>query len=148
MSIFKTIGTKLKRVISLKNVINGVTGNYAGIALDAKRVLTTKAPSKKGVVSAPSDEKLVQAFDIPVEVSNILNTAGAKQAQRTAKVIAQTSIVQNNLDGANKFMLNVWWDATWLKYKTYILIGLALITVFIGWKVLGKKSVSRGRARR
>jgi hypothetical protein len=46
MSIFKTIGSKLKRVISLKNVISAATGNFTAVTADMARVMTTKSPSE------------------------------------------------------------------------------------------------------
>lgn len=151
MSVFKTIGTKVKRLASLKNVINAVSGNYAAVGKEALRVASTKAPAKKGVTNVglnASEEQTIKAYEIPTTVQQMLNTAGAKQAKKTSQLLANTPFVQDNLDTANKFALSVWWDATWLKYKHFILAGLALIAVFIGWKVLGKKSGSRGRARR
>lgn len=156
MSIFKTVGNKLKRVVSLKNVINGVTGNYSAIALDAKRVLTTKSPSElkkeadaklAGQSYAPQ-EVAYSTFEIPSMVTTALDNAGSKQASATISKLASSKLAQDNINPANAFLSKLWFQTTWEKNKTIVIVVGVAIAGFIGRKVFAKKTTSKGRARR
>lgn len=156
MSIFKTIASKVKRVVSLKNVINGVTGNYAAIGLDAIRVATTKKPPSKAEKAAAlasnipyvAPDAAYSTFTMPPMVETALNNAGAKQAEKTIEFLSNQPIMQNNINPANAFMSKLWFQTTWQKNKTLIIVAGVAIAGFIGWKVFGKKTASKGRARR
>jgi hypothetical protein len=158
MSIFKTIGSKLKRVISLKNVISAATGNFTAVTADMARVMTTKSPSelkkeadsKANGIAYVSPEQTIPTFEIPQVLQASIDSAGEKQAAKMSSAIASSGLAQNNLDAVNKFALKVWWDAMWLKNKPFILGLGGLIVVFIGWKVLAKPSnaAKSGRKRR
>lgn len=147
MSIFKSIGTKIKRVVSLKNVMNAVTGNYVGIGQDILRVASTQAPQKGGQAVA-SQEQTIQVSDIPAPVQQMLQSVGKTQSAKLSAKIAATPLVQDNIDGANSFALKVWWDGMWIKYKTYILALGGLIVALIGWKLLTKNKTTARRGRR
>ncbi|WP_310560616.1 hypothetical protein [Flavobacterium sp.] len=147
MSIFKTIGTKLKRAISLKNVINAATGNFTAVSQELMRVATTKAPPKNGA-TVPSTEQVFSSLEMPSAVNDYLIAAGAKQKATATNAIANSLLVQDNVGNVNRFLSSVWLKATWIKYKTWFIIcGLAVLGL-IGWKMFSKKSTSKGRVRR
>jgi hypothetical protein len=144
MSIFKTLGSKLKRVISIKNLTNVATGQFTAIGADLVRVATTKSPAeiKKGLAST---EQVAPNFAIPKEVNTILDSKGAQFKTAVSTALAQNPTVQNVSDMFTKTYI----QSMWLKYKNWI-IGLiaTLVMVFIGWKIFKKPAVKRGRTRR
>ncbi|MBF2709252.1 hypothetical protein [Flavobacterium soyangense] len=142
MSIFKTLGTKIKRVVSIKNIINAGSGQFTAIAKDAQRVLTSVDPKKK------TSETVFKDFDIPSPVNDYLTVVGAKQNERLTSSLANSKIVQDNVSKVNGFFSSVWLKANWIKYKTWIIVFVVAVLGFIGWKMYSKKSISRGRARR
>ena len=153
MSIFKTIGAKLKRVVSLKNVINGVTGQWTALGADVVRVATTQNPADKakvaaGVVSGVpyvSNDVPYSSFALPQLANDYLTVAGAKQKQAFETAVASNSTVQDVVDSA----LSISIKAFWLKRKNWIIgAGCVLVASVVAWKVFGKKSASKGRARR
>ncbi|WP_395048587.1 hypothetical protein [Flavobacterium sp.] len=156
MSIFKTIASKVKRVVSLKNVMNAVTGNYVGIGQDAVRIATTKAPPSKAQkaqalpTATPyvSTEQAFDTFEMPATVNDYLAVSGAKQKAKVTNAIANSPLAQDNVGALNNFVFSVWLKASWIKYKTWIIIGGVAILGFIGWRMYSKKSTSKGRARR
>lgn len=144
MSIFKTIGTKLKRVVSLNNLTKAITGNFTGIGQDVVRVMTTKSPSeiKKGLVST---EQVVPAFTIPPEVNTIIASKETQYKSAVSSKLAENTAVQNVSHMLSKTYLN----AMWLKHKNFIIgLGATLVLVLIGWKILKKPSVNRARRKR
>ncbi len=144
MSIFKTIGTKLKRVVSLNNLTKAITGNFTGIGQDVVRVMTTKSPSeiKKGLVST---EQVVPAFTIPPEVNTIIASKETQYKSAVSSKLAENTAVQNVSDMLSKTYLN----AMWLKHKNFIIgLGATFVLVLIGWKILKKPSVNRARRKR
>lgn len=147
MSIFKTLGQKIKRVVSIKNVLNAATGNFTAIASDAKRVLTTQAPIKKGSVNTPIEKTFV-SYDTPSFVNDILTVKGKDFNQRLIKTVSSSNLVQDNIGQTNGFFAQIWANATWIKYKTWFIAGFVLIGALIGWKLYSKKGNSRGRVRR
>ncbi len=142
MSIFKTIGNKLKRVISLKNVISAATGNFTAVAADAKRIMSTPDPKRKTPAS-----QVVLPLEIPKEVNDIIESQGAIYQNTLSKKIAASKLVQSNVNDANSLFTKIWWQATWQKNKTLIIIVLVAIASLIGWKVFAKKQ-SKSRVRR
>lgn len=46
---FKSVGNKLKRVVSVKNLVRGVTGNISAIGEDVSRVIKSDDPKKKNL---------------------------------------------------------------------------------------------------
>lgn len=143
MSIFKTLGNKLKRVVSLKNVINAATGNFTAVASDAKRVMTTPDPK----TGANQSSQVVIPMEIPQEVNDIIQSQGAVYQNTLAKKVASSRLVQSNVNDANSLFTKIWWQATWHKNKTLIIVVLVAVASFVGWKVFAKKS-TKSRVRR
>ncbi|TRX29646.1 hypothetical protein FNW25_01420 [Flavobacterium franklandianum] len=143
MSIFKTIGNKLKRAISLKNVINAATGNFTAVTAELKRVATTSDP-KKGASSA---SQVVVPFEVPKEIENLISGQASVYQNNLAKTIGNSKMAQNNVNDVNSLFSKIWWQATWTKNKTWIIVGIVAVGSFIGWLVFRKKP-SKGRVRR
>lgn len=145
MSIFKTLGNKVKRFVSIKNVINAATGNFTALAADAKRVLTSPDP-KKNKATDPASQVAYNTFEIPQPVNDMLAVQGAKQNARVVNALANTDAVQNLADTA----VTTGIKALWLKHKAKVIgFGIALVSWLVIWKVFfHKKTVTKGRARR
>lgn len=142
MSIFKTIGAKLKRVISLKNLTNAVTGNFTAIGADVVRVASTKAPTKNGVVSK---EQVAKNFVIPDEVNDVLIAKGEQYKTAVASKIASNETAQAVTDIFTK----AYFQAFWIKNKSVIIGALVFLGIsFTAWKVLKKPTSKRGVRKR
>lgn len=127
MGFFKSIGNKLKRVVSVKNLVRGVTGNFSAIAEDAKRIMTTEDPKK---VSAQVNSLTDKNFEIPQPVTDIIKQADANYQANLVASVASIPAVQD----ANAFMSKLWIQSMWGKYKTQILlIGCAIVALLV-WK--------------
>lgn len=137
MGFFKSIGNKLKRVVSIKNLVNGVTGNFTAIGSDVKRVMTSEDPKKKAVNTLTDVN-----FTIPQPVQDVLKAQDATYKTNVLNSIASIPVVQD----ANTFMSKLWLQSQWLKYKNWIIGFLAVLTVFLVWKFgFSKKKNTRRR---
>lgn len=135
MSIFKTIGNKIKRAVSLKNAVSLVTGNYGAVTADIKRVMTT--PDKKQPNNA-SANVVLPAFEIPPLIDSALKQQVDNLSAKTVNKLASTKLVQDNVNPVNGFFTKVWFKATWEKNKVLIIaLGVAIVG-FVGWKVFNK----------
>jgi len=140
MGFFKSIGNKLKRVISIKNLVRGVTGQFGAIGADAIRVATTTDP-KKGK-SVPDATLIPVNYAIPAPAMDVLNAQGSIFAKKVVDSVAGVPVVQNT----NAFMSKIYIQSMWIKYKNWI-IGflIVLVTTLTIWKLT--KSKTRGRRR-
>ena len=138
MGFFKDIGNKLKRVVSVKNLVRGVTGNFSAIAEDAKRVMTTEDPKK---VAKQVNSLTNKAFEIPQPVTDIVKQADANYQANLVASVASIPAVQN----ANAFMSKLWIQSMWGKYKTQILLICGAIGAFLVWKYGFKNNRKRRR---
>lgn len=133
MSIFKTLGNKLKRAVSIKNGLALVTGNYTGLTAELKRVATTPDPKKTASASA---SVVMPNFEIPKEVNSILESQVKTFSNNVASKVASSKVAQDNINPINDFAFNVWLKATWQKNKVlFIGLGVGLVAL-IGWKFL------------
>jgi hypothetical protein len=150
MGIFKKLGSKLKRVVSIKNLVNGVTGNFSAIAKDAIRVATTEAPVKNnaGVVQnagAVDTTFLKPDYVIPPVAMDVIEGQGKAFGAKVATAVAKETAVQ----GTTSFFTSVYLQSMYQKYKTWITLFFALLGAFILYKVLRKdKTPVRGKYRR
>jgi hypothetical protein len=144
MGLFKKIGQKIKRVVSLKNVINTVSGNFGAVAKDAVRIATTEKPTKE----APTVNQVVSQSSpvvIPQTILDIADAQGAKFSQNLTSKIAKTDSAQD----ASSFLAKIGLQSLYEKYKTWITVGALALLAFILWRVFGhKKGTARSRARR
>ncbi|PIF34661.1 hypothetical protein CLU81_5322 [Flavobacterium sp. 9] len=143
MGLFKKIGQKIKRVVSLKNVINTVSGNFGAVAKDAVRIATTEKPTKE----APVINQVVSPTPvvIPQTILDIADAQGAKFSQNLTSKIAKTDTAQD----ASSFLAKIGMQSLYEKYKTWITVGALALLAFILWRVFGhKKGTARSRARR
>lgn len=138
MGFIKTIGSKLKRAISIKNAINTVTGNFSAVGKEVLRVSTTKDPNAKKN-SAPV-KNLPANTVIPPMIQSILEVKGAQQAQKITNTLAGIPAIQD----ANSFLSGIYIKSLWLKYKTTI-IGIASVALVI---LLLKKFVFSSSSKR
>lgn len=148
MGIFKKLGSKLKRVVSIKNLVNGVTGNFGAIAKDAVRVATTEGPKKNvsGVVidaGGVDTTFLKPNYQIPAPAMDLIEGQGKAFGAKVATVVSSQSAVQNT----NSFFTKVYLESMYLKYKTWITLFFALLGAFILYKVL-RSGKTKTRARR
>lgn len=142
MGFFKDVGNKLKRVVSLKNVVRGVTGNFSAVGEDVKRVMTTPDP-KKGVAVQPVNSLTDPQFTIPQPVQDVLVSQGVKYQDTLAQKLGANKSVQD----ANTLFTKVWFQSQWQKYKNFI-IGLgAVLSVFLLWRFVFTKKTNRRRSR-
>ncbi|CAN1538311.1 hypothetical protein MCETHM1_01652 [Flavobacteriaceae bacterium] len=142
MGFFKDVGNKLKRVVSLKNVVRGVTGNFSAVADDVKRVMTTQDP--RTVKNAVAVNSLTDKnFVIPEPVQDVLKAQDSTYQQNLVKSIASIPAVQD----ANTFMSKLWIQSQWLKYKKWIIAGAVLLVGFLVWFFKFRKKHARKRSR-
>jgi hypothetical protein len=144
MGFFKDVGNKLKRAISLKNVVRGVTGNFSGIGEDVVRIAQTEDPRKtlsKSVqpVNSLTDKK----FALPVEVKDVLKQQDVNYSNNLISSVASIPAVQD----ANTFMSKLWFQSQWLKYKKWIIAGAVLLVGFLVWFFKFRKKHARKRTR-
>lgn len=150
MGIFKKLGAKLKRVVSIKNLVNGVTGNFGAIAKDAVRVATTADPVKNsaGVVqnSGVQDTSFLKPnYSVPPVAMDVIEGQGKAFGAKVANLVGSQSAVQNT----NSFFTKVYLESMYQKYKTWITLFFVALFGFIMYKVLkGGKTRTRARGRR
>lgn len=120
MGFFKSVGNKLKRAVSLKNLVRGVTGNFSAIGEDVTRIIKTDDPKK---AQSPVTNVLTDsAFQLPKPVVDVLNTQDAIYKENLINSVASVGAVQD----ANSFMSKLYIQSMWLKYKNWI-IGFVLV---------------------
>jgi hypothetical protein len=152
MGLFKKIADKVKRVVSLKNGIRLVTGDYLGVAKDAVRVATTDRPSKsvagEPTVLTPDQSFLPTNYQLPDMVQKTLEVKGNEQTQKAVDFLASKKIVQDSASGTTGFLSKVYLQAMWLKHKTAILIvGGSIVAFVVYWFGFRKRTPAR-RGRR
>jgi hypothetical protein len=141
MGFFKNVGNKLKRVVSIKNLISGVTGDFSSIGKDVKRVLTSTDP-KKGV-SAVDTSVVSKGFVIPKQLEDVLNAQDATYARNVTNSVASIPAVQK----ANSFFTKVYLKSQWeLHKKWFIGLGVVIVCIIL-WKFVFSKK-QNGRKRR
>ncbi|MGL2994562.1 hypothetical protein [Flavobacterium sp. TSSA_36] len=139
MGFFKDATNKLKRVVSVKNLVRGVTGNFSAIAEDAQRVMTTEDPKK---VAKQVNSLTNKTFAIPQPVSDVVKQAETNYTNNLINSVAGMPAVQD----ANAFMSKLWIQSMWNKYKTQILLfGGALVALLV--LKFGIKTNNRKRRR-
>lgn len=143
MSILKTLGNKIKRVVSLKNVMNAVTGNYVGIVADAKRIATTKDKHSKTQAS----QQVIAVPDTAI-IEQAAANLDARFKGNVTTAIAESKIVQDNINGTNAFLSKLWFQATWKKNKGLILGAGAVIVGLISYFAFFRKNHTSQRGRR
>lgn len=128
MGFFKSIGTKLKRAISIKNLTNVATGNFSAVGQDLIRVATTeKIKDANGKVTIVPNGFSKTPVVIPDAVNAVLNSEGAKFNQKVVSAVASNPTVQNATDLLTKIGIQAFWN----KNKNWI-IGLgASIVLFV-----------------
>lgn len=139
MGFFKSIGNKLKRVVSVKNLVRGVTGQFSAIGDDVKRVMSTEDPKK---VAKQVNALTNKNFEVPQPVTDMLKQADTNYSNNLVNSIASVPAVQD----ANTFMSKLWIQSQWKKYKTQILLFGGAIVAFLVWK-FGFKNNNRKRRR-
>lgn len=143
MSIFKTIGNKLKRVVSLKNVISAATGNISSVVSDAKRVATTPDPRRKNTAAQSV---------LPLPDTSMLEMAAVQKdatyKENLSDSIASAKIVQDNVNSVNDFFTKTWIKATWQKNKGLILGIGAVLVGLVSYFAFFRKKPTGYRARK
>lgn len=142
MGFFKDVGNKLKRVVSLKNVVRGVTGNFSAVGEDVKRVMTTPDP-KKVVAVQPVNSLTDPQFTIPQPVQDVLVSEGIKYQDTLAQKLGANKSVQD----ANTLFTKVWFQSQWQKYKNLIIGVGAVASAFLLWRFVFAKKSNRRRSR-
>ncbi|QKJ63830.1 hypothetical protein [Flavobacterium sp. M31R6] len=151
MGLFKKLGEKVKRVVSIKNVIGLATGNYLGVAKDAMRVATTNKPKKavgEPTVLTPDETFLSPTTQLPQVVQDTLITKGAEQTNKMVAKLATNKDVQNAADQSTGFLSKVYLSAMYEKHKTLIWVaGASLVAFVVYWFGFRNKTAQRGRRR-
>ena len=145
MGFFKSIGTKLKRVISIKNLTNVATGNFSAVGQDVIRVATTNvkkdATGKSTIVQNGLSKTPVV---MPQELADIANAEGQKLNQKLVDNLAKNDAFSN----ATTFITKAWIQAQWLKYKNWLIgFGVAVLMFIIVKKTMFSGKFNK-RARR
>jgi hypothetical protein len=148
VSIFKSIGSKLKRVVSLNNIKRAVTGNFTAIGADVVRVATTLSPAEQRAKDA-GQSNTEQAFSVAplsAEVNTFLDAKGEQYKSAVAGKISQNPTFQ----GLTDILAKAGVQTMWVKYRNWIIGAVVSIILFIvGWKILKKgKNVTRARKTR
>lgn len=145
MGLFKKLGSKLKRVVSIKNIINAGTGRFDLIAKDAIRVATSEAPAKKGEPFTQDTTFLKPNYEIPTPAMDVIQSQGKAFGAKVVSAVSKETAVQ----GTSDFFTKVYLESMYIKYKKWITIVVVAIVGFILYKVLRKdKTPVRGKYRR
>lgn len=142
MGFFKSIGNKLKRVVSLKNLVNGVTGNFSAVGKDVVRVMSTEDPKKKA--SEPVNALTQKAFVLPPPVVDIIKSQEQMYQTNVINSVAAIPIVQD----ANTWFTKLWFKSQWEKYKNWIIGFIVVVLSFLFLRKFVFKKGSNGRKRR
>lgn len=153
MGFFKKLGSKLKRVISLKNVTRAVTGQFGAIGKDVLRVATTNSPAENRALKAAAEAKgqvyvppPVKTVEIPSPVESYLNAQGAKFSANAAKELGKTEVAQDLTSFATKAALQAFWEKnkSWLYWVIGLIFALIMFLTF-RWAF---RSAKGGKSRR
>lgn len=125
MGFFKNVGNKLKRAVSLKNLVRGVTGNFSAVGEDVSRIIRTEDP-KKAKAQAPN-VLTDSAFQLPKPVVDVLNTQDSIYKENLINSVASVGAVQD----ANSFMSKLYIQSMWLKYKNWIIGFVIVLSAFL-----------------
>lgn len=144
MSIFKSIGTKLKRVISLNNLTRAATGQFTAIGSDVIRVATTKSPAEIKLASK-STEQVMQPFEMSAQVKTVLDAKGTTFKDAVSSKLAANPTVQNVSDMFTMTYLK----SMWIEKRNWIIGAFVFVVLaIVGWKVFKKPSAKRATRRR
>lgn len=128
MGFFKSLGSKLKRVVSIKNLTNVATGNFSAVGQDLIRVATTeKVKDANGKFTIVPNGFSKTPVVIPDAVNAVLNSEGAKFNQKVVDAVASNSTVQN----ATNLLTKIGVQAFWNKNKNWIIGLSASILLFV-----------------
>lgn len=144
MGFFKSLGSKLKRVISIKNLTNVATGNFSALGKDVLRVATTEVKKdSNGVTSIVSNGLSKTPVVMPQTVSDILDAQG----QKTSKQLVSALATNDSFSNATTFLTKAWLQSQWLKYKNWLIgLGVAIIMFLVVNKTMfSGKSRKSGR---
>ncbi|MFV8389806.1 hypothetical protein [Flavobacterium sp. LB1P71] len=140
MGFFKSIGNKLKRVVSVKNLVNGVTGNFSAVGADVVRVASSEDPKRK--VTQPVNTLTQKGSVLSTPVVDMLANADKTYQDNLIKSVAELKPVQD----ANTWFAKLFAKSQWEKYKNWIIGFGAVVSVFVLWKfVFSKKQNTRKR---
>lgn len=141
MGFFKSIGKKLKRVISLKNLTRVATGQFGEVGKSVLRVMSTDNLGKDAngrSIIVPTGTKL----EMPKAIETVLNSEGDKFKKIVEDKVASSPAAQD----AASFLTNVGFKALWFKYKNWIIGLLCAIALIVVTKLLFfRKSKSSGK---
>lgn len=142
MGFFKSIGKKLKRVVSINTLTKVATGNFSAVGAEILRVASTdkvKDPETGKMVVVPSGKKI----EISPLVNDILNSEGDKFGKKVVSSVAKDKTFSALTDMLTKAGIKSQWD----KYKNWILGFLVSLFLFfvVKWAFFRKKNK---RARR
>lgn len=140
MGFFKSIGNKLKRAVSLKNLTRAVTGQFSAIGSDVVRIASTTDPSKsKSVV----DTTVVPlGYTLPPQVQDVLKQQENIYQKNVIDSVSSIPVVQD----ANSWMSKVYIQSMWMKYKNWVIgLGVVLLLVFGLRRLTRKKKNVRRR---
>jgi hypothetical protein len=147
MSIFKTIGNKLKRVVSINNIKRAVTGNFSAIGADVIRVATTLSPSEQRAKDAGQtvDATTFNVAPLSADLASFVDDVGSNTSNKLANSLSKLKPVKD----ISSLATSVYLKAMWEKYRNWIIgFFVSLILFIVGWKILKKgKNVSRARTR-
>ena len=138
MGFFKNIGNKLKRVVSIKNLVRGVTGDFSGVGADVKRVMSTPDPKK--AVNSLTDEN----FQVPDMVTDVLKSQDAKYQANVINSITDIKAVQD----ANVWFTKLWFQAQWKKHQNWIYGFIFVLVSFLLLRKFVFKPALRTRKRK
>jgi hypothetical protein len=138
MGFFKSIGTKLKRAISIKNLSNLATGNFSAVGQDLIRVATTeKVKDANGKVTIVPNGFSKTPVVLPEPVKEFLDVKGKEMYKKTTDALAKTDAAQNATDFVTTIALKSFWN----KNKNYIigLITAIILVVSLKMSFFGKR---------
>lgn len=142
MGFFKNVGNKLKRVVSIKNLVNGVTGNFSAIGKDVVRVVGSEDPKKK--VTQPVNTLTQKGLVLSTPVVDMLANADKIYQDNLMKSVAELKPVQD----ANTWFAKLFAKSQWEKYKYWIIGFLVVVLSFLLFRKFFFKKSSNGRKRR
>lgn len=141
MGFFKSLGSKLKRVISIKNLTNVATGNFSALGKDVLRVATTEVKKdSNGVTSIVSNGLSKTPVVMPQPLADIADNIGKTVSDSISKKIAENKTTQDAVDMVAKTAI----QAFWLKNKNWFIgLGTAIIAF-----IVVKKTMFSGKSRK
>lgn len=141
MGFFKSIGSKLKRVISIKNLTNVATGNFSAVGQEVLRVATTTAKKDTtGKTVIVSNGLSKTPVVMPQEVSDMLDAKGKPFSNNLTKKLAENKTTQDVVDMVTKTAI----QAFWLKNKNWFIgLGVSIIAF-----IVVKKTMFSGKSRK